>query len=48
MAAILAEARPDLVTFVRVPEAAHMEAWNVDPVAYERTVASFLAEIGRS
>lgn len=44
----LAEARPDLVTFVRVPEAAHMEAWNVDPVAYERTVASFLADIGRS
>jgi len=25
-----------------------MEAWNVDPVVYERTVASFLAEIGRS
>lgn len=42
----LAEARPDLVTFVPVPEAAHMEAWNVDPQAYERAVVSFLTAVG--
>jgi pimeloyl-ACP methyl ester carboxylesterase len=38
----LAEARPDLVTFVRVADAAHMEAWNVDPEAYATNVVSFL------
>lgn len=42
----LAERRPDLVTFIRVPRAAHMEAWNVDPQTYERTVVSFLSATG--
>lgn len=42
----LAERRPELVTFVRVPVAAHMEAWNVDPRTYERTVATFLSTVG--
>jgi hypothetical protein len=41
----LAEARPDLVTFVRVAGAAHMEAWNVDPDRYEERVASFLRDV---
>jgi fermentation-respiration switch protein FrsA (DUF1100 family) len=44
----LAEARPELVTFVRVPGAAHMEAWNVDPQTYEETVVSFLSSVGRA
>lgn len=38
-----ARARPDLVTFVRVPGAAHVENWNVNPAAYDATVKSFLA-----
>lgn len=41
----LAAARPDLVTFVRVEGAAHMECWNVDPDGYERTVTSFLERV---
>jgi len=41
----LAAARPDLVTFVRVSDAAHMEAWNVDPDAYAETVVAFLREV---
>lgn len=40
----LQEARPDLVTLVRVDDAPHMGAWNVDPVSYESRLRSFLAE----
>jgi uncharacterized protein len=47
-----AAARPDLVTYRRVPEAEHVGAWNVDPGAYETLVRNFLrdveAEGGRS
>lgn len=41
----LAEARPDLVTYVRVPGAVHVGAWNADPAAYDAAVRAFLAEI---
>lgn len=41
----LAATRQDLVTFVRVPLAAHMEAWNVDPEAYTDAVVSFLRQV---
>lgn len=34
---------PRWVTFYRVPEAGHTEAWNVDPRRYERRVATFLS-----
>lgn len=43
----LAAARPDLVTFVPVQGAAHMEAWNLDPDAHPRHVVSFLRTLGR-
>lgn len=42
----LAAARPDLVTFVDVPGAAHTRAWNVDPEAYEAATAAWLAKVG--
>lgn len=41
----LAEARPDIVTYRRLPGTGHVEAWNVDPAAYEAEVRSFLQEI---
>ena len=40
----LAAARPDLVTYVRVPNTTHGRAWNMDPAAYEQEVVSFLRE----
>jgi uncharacterized protein len=44
----LAAARPDLVEFHPVPDAAHVRAWNEDPATYEATLTAFLARIGRS
>ncbi len=41
----LAEARPDLVTYRRVPRAGHVESWNVDPRSYESAVVAFLDEV---
>ncbi len=38
----LAAVRPDLVTYVRVPNATHGRAWNMDPAVYEQEVVSFL------
>ena len=38
----LAEARPDIVTYVRVPDATHVRSWNMNPVAYEGAVRDFL------
>lgn len=40
-----AAARPDLVTYVEVAGLGHTQAWNGDPVAYERAVSEFLAEL---
>ncbi|MGE3072997.1 MAG: alpha/beta fold hydrolase [Dehalococcoidia bacterium] len=37
-----AAARPDIVQYVRVPDADHVRAWNMDPVAYEQTVRDFV------
>jgi alpha-beta hydrolase superfamily lysophospholipase len=42
----LASLRPDLVTYVPVEGARHMESWNVDLDAYETQVTDFLAGIG--
>jgi uncharacterized protein len=39
----LAAEKPDLVEHVVVDGADHVESWNVDPAAYERTVERFLA-----
>lgn len=43
-----AAARPDLVTYVRVEGAGHVQAWNADPDAYETHLRDFLlATLGR-
>nr|WP_276610952.1 alpha/beta fold hydrolase [Kineococcus siccus] len=38
----LAEARPDLVTYVASTQARHTKEWNVDPQGWERAVADFV------
>lgn len=38
---------PRRVTYFRVPEAGHTEAWNVDPRRYERRLAAFLQRVDR-
>lgn len=43
----LAEARPDIVTYVRVAGARHVRAWNTDADAYEAAVAEFLQGLNR-
>ena len=41
----LADARPDLVMYERVPGAEHVHAWNIDPERYESAVESFLGVV---
>lgn len=43
----LAQARPDLVIYMRFPGAPHVAAWNVDPAAYERVLRDFLAGLAK-
>ncbi len=43
----LAEARPDIVTYVRVVDAGHVRSWNADPAAYEASVRDFLERVAR-
>ena len=38
----LAEARPDLVTYLRFDDAEHVESWNADPTRYDAAVRRFL------
>lgn len=40
-----AQARPDLVTYVRPAGAGHVRAWNADPAAYEAAVGDFVAQL---
>ncbi len=40
----LAEARPDIIRYVRVEGADHVRSWNVDPEKYEAAVSDFLTE----
>ena len=42
----LAESLPDLVTFVPVDGAGHVQSWNVDRAAYEARLGEFLRGIG--
>ena len=39
----LAQARPDVVSYHRVPDATHARSWNINPERYEATVREFLA-----
>lgn len=41
----LAERRADLVTYLRVDGAEHVQAWNVAPDAYEAALAAFLDRV---
>ena len=41
----LAQARPDVVTYVEVPGARHTKEWNVDPEAWDTAVARFLLSL---
>jgi len=34
--------RPDIITYIRVPEAGHVRAWNIDPEAYRQAVLEFV------
>lgn len=40
----LARLRPDLVTFVPVEGARHVQAWNLDPTAFDAAISRFLSE----
>jgi fermentation-respiration switch protein FrsA (DUF1100 family) len=40
-----ASALPGWVTYYRVPHAAHVESWNVDPSSYEQRVRTFLTRL---
>jgi len=43
----LAEARPDIVTYIRTPGVGHVRSWNADPDAYSAAVSEFLAGVMR-
>lgn len=43
----LAEKRPDLVTYVRLPGVRHVRSWNAGPEAYESAVSAFVAKARR-
>lgn len=40
-----AMARPDIITYLRVPEAGHVRSWNADPATYGLAVATLLEAI---
>lgn len=42
----LAQARPDMVSYIEFPRARHIKAWNTDPGRWEREVARFLLRRG--
>ncbi|MDX1659423.1 MAG: alpha/beta hydrolase [Nitriliruptorales bacterium] len=41
----LANARPEIVTYLRVPGAGHVRSWNTDPSRYEAAVERFLEQV---
>jgi hypothetical protein len=45
LADALAAARPDLITYLRVPGAGHVRSWNLDHEAYESALGGYLDEV---
>ncbi len=43
----LAARRPDVVTYLRIPDAGHVRGWNADPATYEAAVTTLLARAHR-
>jgi hypothetical protein len=43
----LAEARPDIVTYVRAAGVGHVRSWNAGPAVYEASVRDFLERVAR-
>jgi len=43
----LAEARPDIVTYIRAAGVGHVRSWNAGPAAYEASVRGFLELVAR-
>ena len=43
-----AKALPEWITYYRVPHAAHVESWNVNPQIYDERLTMFLGRIGAS
>ncbi len=43
----LAEARPDIVTYVRTAGVGHVRSWNADPAASEASVQDFLQRVAQ-
>lgn len=41
----LAESRPDIVKYIRMPETRHVRAWNTNRMAYQTAVQEFLKEV---
>ena len=41
----LAKVRPDIVQYIRVPQATHVRSWNMDPEKYEKIVREFLTRL---
>ena len=44
---VLAEARPDIVTYVRASAGGHVRSWNAGPAAYDAEVLHFLQRVAR-
>jgi alpha-beta hydrolase superfamily lysophospholipase len=42
----LADARPDLIDFRPIADAAHVRAWNEDPVTFRSMVVGFMEQVG--
>lgn len=44
----MARRRPDVVSYLRVPDAEHVRSWNADPATYDAAVATLMARVTRA